>query len=118
MLLHFLDHAERYGLSSVNERKESAIKKLGSMCLRYSLQMVRGGFYESARKYLNISLIFDRDVQHNGLYKCLRHNLEIGNEDICAIEKEVAEQGYETQRTQSFLPPEGFVEIYNEDDAV
>jgi hypothetical protein len=111
MLLSFIDKAETLGLDDVLARKEASIQKLGQMCLRYGVNVARGGYFHSARNYLNLSLVFDRSLSYNPLYLLLKRCLAPGAEDIASLDRELSAGNYLVKRTISYNPPDGHIEI-------
>lgn len=111
MLLNFFDRAEAAELDEVLARKDEAIRKLGQMCLRYSVACSRGGHYQSARNYLNFALIFDETLGTDGLYKVLEQHLQPDREDMPGLEQALQTGDYLLRRTKSYQPPEGYIEI-------
>jgi glycosyltransferase involved in cell wall biosynthesis len=115
MILNFIDIAKNRGFSDVLARKEGAIKKLGQMSLRYSVQTALKGHFQSARNHLNFALIFDRELARDALFQLLRRHLavnETGKEERMALLIDDLERGdYLLKRKISYKPPEGFIEI-------
>lgn len=100
--------ARSLGMHKPQKRYSDAIKKLGSMCLRYTLKMLENNELEIARRYLHLCLVFDEKLQEDERYQRL---WEIVN----ALERKKLLEKYKAdfvlERTVSYDPPEGYQEI-------
>ena len=98
----------QYGYQLPRERLPESIQKLGSMCLRYGFKMLNAGKISIARKYLNLSKVFDEEIEGNEVYQSLSQALEGG---IAATSKEGLLNNPILQRKISYDPPAGSMDL-------
>ena len=89
-------------------RYDAAIKKLGSMCLRYVITMIKIGKIEIAKQYLNLALVFDMKLAENEHYLFLSELVDVPADEAKERLKKV---NLELKREVSYDPPEGYIEI-------
>ena len=102
--------ASSHGLQKPVDRYEAAVEKLGDMCLRYCLKMLKINNKEIAHKYLYLAPVFKPNIINEENYKALmsyaNQAAPIGSDIISEFEK----QGV-FKRTISYDPPDGFIPI-------
>ena len=81
------------------------------MCLRYALKMLQNNEFESAKKYLYLSVVFKERITEDARYKDLWKLIKLEGADDFAEELHAFERNNILIRTTSYDPPEGFVEI-------
>ncbi|SHJ39611.1 Glycosyl transferase family 2 [Clostridium cavendishii DSM 21758] len=106
----FKNTAESFNLKKPLERYEEAVKKLGSMCLRYTVKMLKANKIDSAKKYLYIAPVFDESIINNKIYIDLKECLELDMKEL----KNKLEKISTLTRKISYEPPEGseIIEMY------
>lgn len=106
----FAATAERLEYTKCVNRYQEAVDKLGHMCLRYSSKMLQNNEIECAKKYLYLSLSFCEkikdDEKYIGLWDIINSNKSEFEEKL----QNYMEQ-YNLNRTCSYLPPDGYIEI-------
>lgn len=106
--------AKSIGYQKPQDKYDSAVQKLGGMCLRYTLKMLQNKEIECAKKYLYLAVVFDEEIKNDKRYAELwdivtaDHDFD---EKLSKFEKENV-----LIRTISYDPPEGYVEIDFEND--
>ncbi|MBN7573057.1 hypothetical protein C1H57_00380 [Clostridium sp. 2-1] len=103
----FINVADSYGMSKVSERYDSAVSKLGNMCLRYALKMFRGNERKSAKRYLLLAPVFNEDIHQNEEYKEMLGWINLNDDEL---NLKLASIG-DLDRTISYDPPEGSIYI-------
>lgn len=98
--IHYLKPQKKYDL---------AVKKLGGMCLRYSLKMLQNKEIECAKKYLYLALVFDENIKQDKRYMDLWNIIMA--EDKFDDKLERFEKEYILTRTISYDPPEDYIEL-------
>lgn len=91
------------------KRYDSAVKKLGSMCLRYALKMLQNKEIACAKKYLHLALVFDEDIRSDDRYAGL-WDIVNAKEEYDKKLKEFEEK-YSLIRLISYDPPEDYIEL-------
>ncbi len=110
-LIHsFVDLSRAYGFTKPIQRYEAAIEKLGSMCLRYALKMLKNKRNDVAQRYLLQAPVWKKDITEDERYKILTRCVDLKGTDL---EREVKrfEEKYELNRSVSYAPPEGFIPL-------
>lgn len=88
-------------------RYQEAILKLGSMCLRYAVKMLLVDNIDVAKRYLQLALVYDPEINKTYEYKKI-YDFTTGS----YINKEKIMKEFDIlKRTRSYNPPEGFIEI-------
>lgn len=108
-LIHaFLDVADAYGLKKPRERYEEAVKHLGEMCPRYALKMLDNNLPAIARKYLQLALVYNEEMEQSEDWKALKYIAR--DDDAVRIKEEIAafKSTRNLNRTKSYDPPEGW----------
>lgn len=105
-LIHcFYDLADSFHMKKPLERYEEAVKKLGSMCLRYALKMYKCKLNEIAHRYLLLAPVYNVSILKNEQYLEL---VKMEGLEGDALENAIA--GFEKknclERLQSYDPPE------------
>ena len=100
----FRDLAQGFKMTRAFDRHEEAIEKLGDMCLRYAVKMLKNNKNKIADNYLRIAPIFKESIVKDEKYVKLSEattlkGLELQNA-ILAYEKQ-----YTVERTISYDPP-------------
>ena len=104
-LIHaFCDVADSFGYVMPQQRYEEAVKKLGSMCLRYALKMYKNKYNELAYRYLLLGPVYNRDILEDEQYLTLLAMKDLHGE---ALDVAIAEYNkkYCLERIQSYDPP-------------
>lgn len=104
ILNSFVSLSKNFDMKIPQDRYPEAVKKLGSMCLRYATKMLLAKKQEPASKYLKLALVYDEDIEKTDEYHYLIRCLE-KKEDIDILSKKNIE------RSVSYDPPKGSVEI-------
>lgn len=110
-LIHaFYDLANSFGFKKPQERYTEAVKKLGSMCLRYALKMYKNNYPDIAYKYLLLAPVYNFDITNDEKYHFL---LAMKDMNKTALESAIIdfEKKYCLERMQSYAPPENHREI-------
>ena len=89
-------------------RYDAAIRKLGSMCLRYATTMIKIEKMDIAKQYLNLALVFDMQLIENDKYIKLS---EIVKLPVGDAKEKLKQENLELKREVSYEPPEGYIEI-------
>lgn len=104
----FVEIAKAYGMEKPIKRYDEAVKKLGSMCLRYALKMLKNGLNDVAKRYLLLAPVFDFSIVDDDRYiRLFKYTKDSGNklmEDITEYERK-----YNLERKVSYDPPEDFI---------
>lgn len=108
LINQFVFIAEQFGLKKVVDRYDEAVKKLGSMCLRYTITMLKIERMDVAEQYMNLALFFDEDLENSERYQEMLSIMKLDADEI----KEILKQDkYNTTRTVSYDPPSGYYEV-------
>lgn len=105
----FVNVSRQFGMTLPAQRYDEAVRKLGSMCLRYALKMLLNGKRDIAEKYLYLALIYDKDIRDNEDYVKMQALVQGQCQDKEKLLKEMQE-GI-SERKISYDPPEGSLEI-------
>lgn len=106
----FVDISKAFGMTKPAARYEEAVEKLGSMCLRYALKMLKCGLGDAAHRYLLLAPVLKRSITEDEQYKELSALVSVsGNELESGILE--FEQKHNLNRTVSYDPPEGFIPL-------
>lgn len=110
-LIHeFYNVGKAFNVQEVIERKDIAVEKLGSMCMRYATKMFYNNLHDIANKYLLLAPIYKPDIVSEEIYRELNDCLILKNDKL--IERlGMIEKTYTVNRTASYDPPEGSLEI-------
>ena len=103
----FKSLGERLNMKLVVDRYEEAVKKLSTMCLRYTLKMFKDNKKEIAEKYLFLANVFDSNIVNNKDYIKMKKWLLLSDEELIKTVK--SEQ--DIKRMQSYNPPKGYKKI-------
>lgn len=106
----FTTTAERIGFTKCVNRYQEAVDKLGKMCLRYSCKMLQNNEFECAKKYLYLALAFSESIKEDEKYIGL-WNIINSDKDEFAEKLQAYMEQYNLNRTCSYLPPDGYIEI-------
>ena len=110
-LIHeFCNIGEAFNIKEVVERKGKAIEKLGSMCMRYAVKMLHNNLHDIARKYLSFAPICKPGIVKEEIYRELQDCLGLKGEKLVERLHRI-ESVYTVNRTVSYDPPEGSLEI-------
>ncbi|MHC1749829.1 MAG: glycosyltransferase family 2 protein [Cellulosilyticaceae bacterium] len=99
----FKSTAETIGFKRVEERYEDAIKKLGSMSLRYATKMLRANKIDICKKYLNLAVVFNETISNSEDYLRLKECLNLNKDELEIRLDEIDD----LQRKISYDPPIG-----------
>lgn len=110
LLDSFVHIADEMGMKKPQMRYEEAVKKLGSMCLRYAFKMYENDKGHIAKKYLRLALVYDESIEYRKEYSELWNMTELTGEYLIMALAEYRKQ-FELDRKVSYEPPEGAVEI-------
>lgn len=108
----------QYGYHLPQERLSESIQKLGSMCLRYGFKMLNTGKISIAKKYLNLSKVFDENIEENEVYQSLFQAIE--SENTATSNERSLKKAPILQRQISYSPPAGSITLisYREKEAI
>ena len=95
-------------IPEIVERREMAVEKLGSMCMRYTIKMLYISLHEIAQKYLTLALVYKPDIVNEDIYKELQFCLCLKGKKLFARLRKIEDV---VSRTISYDPPEGSTEI-------
>lgn len=107
----FNSTAKSIGFEKPQERYIDAIEKLGDMCLRYTLKMLQNNEFRSARKYLQLAVVFKENITEDKRYKDLWRIINFEGTEECDNYLHKFEESNILDRTVSYDPPIGFYEI-------
>lgn len=110
LLDSFVHIADEMGMKKPQCRYVEAIGKLGSMCFRYALKMYENKKNDIAKKYLYLALVYDEKLEKREEYQRLMAMNSLSGKEL---EESIAlyKNNFETNRTVSYDPPEGSIEI-------
>lgn len=106
----FVSIADCFKMSKPQQRYEEAVKKLGSMSLRYAYKMLKCEEREIAQKYLMLANIFDDTILNSEPYKALAKCIALKDSEY-REQIEWIEDNFFFARTTSYAPPEGYIKI-------
>ena len=107
LLNSFVAAADAFGVKKPQKRYDEAVKKLGSMCLRYALKNYQNNKANIARKYLLLALVYDESLKASEEYSLLFELQDLGKEEFKQKLREY-ESRFCLERTKSYDPPEGW----------
>jgi glycosyltransferase involved in cell wall biosynthesis len=99
----FKSNAKSFGLEKPVKRYGEAVRKLGSMCLRYTVKMLKANKIDSAKRYINLAPVFDESIVNDKVYIDLKECLELDVEKM----KNKLENMETLTRKVSYEPPDG-----------
>ncbi len=108
ILNSFVTISKGFGMKIPESRFDEAVKKLGSMCLRYAVKMINAQKNSIASRYLKLALVYDENMEGTEEYQLLLNYLK---GDKSAIEKFHTFTEQIIERKKSYDPPKGFIEI-------
>jgi glycosyltransferase involved in cell wall biosynthesis len=111
MLLDFVRVSKSKGMKSVYNREGEAVAKLGSMALRYAVEMLSVDLSDTAKDYLDFAVMFNPDIESDNTYRLLSDYLygAISAGKVEFLEK--INSGQNIKRSVSYAPPGGFAEF-------
>lgn len=106
----FVDISKAFDMEKPAMRYQEAVRKLGSMCLRYAFKMFENRKNEVAHRYLLLAPVFKQDIVKDETYMRLLECVPLSDPEL---EKRLTEihENNPLARTASYDPPEGFVPI-------
>ena len=110
MLNSFKDLAQTFKLKKPLNRYNEAVEKLGEMCLRYALKMIKNNLYDVAEKYLFLAPVFKKNITEELFFKELKECLSSEREYAASIIKKY-ENDKLNKRIISYNPPDGYIKI-------
>lgn len=110
LLDSFVNISTAMGMKKPQIRYDDAIKKLGSMCLRYAMKMYENEKNKEAKRYLRLALVYDENIENIDTYQEL-WNMREQCGDILKESIHNYKKKFELNRTTSYAPPEGSIEI-------
>jgi len=106
----FKNISETFEMAKPAARYDEAVEKLGGMCLRYALKMLKLGLDDVAFSYLKLAPVFKHDIEgdtkHKDLVRCLVAKGAERKKIIASLEKSGI-----AVRAVSYDPPKGFVPL-------
>ena len=105
-LIHaFCDLANSFEMQEPQKRYVDAVKKLGSMCLRYALKMYKNHYNDIAYRYLLLAPVYNSDITKDEKYLFL---VSMKDMEKNALDEAIIkfEKKYCLERTESYNPPE------------
>ena len=106
--------AKSVGYAKAQARYNEAVEKLGDMCLRYALKMIKNNEFQSAKKYMHLAVVFKESIENDKRYEMLWELIELNGSEMFKDKLVNFERENVLIRTVSYNPPEGFVEIDSE----
>ncbi len=103
----FVSISKSLGLVKPVKRYNEAVNKLGSMCIRYAVKMLKANEIKSARRYLQLAPVFDEDIIENEQYKKIKKWVELDSNQL----KEILKNEPDIVRKVSYDPPKESKEI-------
>ena len=107
LLNYFLKLGKEFKFNKVIERYDEAVKKLGSMCIRYALKMLKANEIKSAKRYLQLAPVFDENIIENEKYKKMKSWVKLNRDEL----KEILKNEQDIVRKVSYDPPKESKEI-------
>jgi len=110
MIHAFRDIASALDRPSVAQRFRPAIEKLGSMCLRYSTQLLKEADNGTATRYLHLACVLKPSIREDPSWKALRDLKNLRGEDLrqgLAQFQTLSPQ----KRLIAYDPPEGSIRL-------
>lgn len=98
---------EQYGYQLPAKKLPEAIHKLGIMCLRYAFKMILADKQNIALKYLNLSKVFDENIEQEELFYYLLSASK--NNDEKKLKEILLQNNPILGRKISYAPPDGSV---------
>lgn len=106
-LLHeFKDMSLNFGMQKPAARMNEAVEKLGNMCLRYALKMLKCKSRGAAQKYLMLAPVLKESIIQDERYKMLYSYIDLKDAELEAALVEF-EGKNNLNRAVSYEPPEG-----------
>lgn len=104
----FMMIAERHHMKKPQLRYQEAVEKLGSMCLRYALKMLKSNENYAAQRYLLLAPVFKSNIVAEASYQQLLKCISLHGKELeqAVLEFQVTNN---LNRTVSYAPPEGFI---------
>lgn len=96
-----------FGMKKPIERYDDAVKKLASMCLRYAMKMINADEIDVARRYLQLSPVFNKDIIDDEKYIELIECCKVEQLDKDAVDR--LNEKYDFNRSISYDPPKGYI---------
>ena len=88
---------------------DTAVKRIGSLTLRYSHSLFRSGNYDMAKRYVALAPVFDPDIVSSHSYQTLKYCAESVDVEPAVLYQKLVDTMPPEVRTFSYDPPEGFV---------
>lgn len=107
LINHFVRLAKEFKCQEAIDRYDDAVKKLGIMCLRYTLKMLKADEMISAKRYLQLAPVFDENIIENEQYKKMKSWVKLSSNEL----KEILKNEQDIVRKVSYDPPKGSKEI-------
>ena len=99
--------SEDFGMTKPSARYNEAVEKLGGMCLRYALKMLKNGWDDIALRYLKLAPVFKSDIENDTIYKDLLRCVNATSSE----NREIITSLGTLTRTVSYDPPEGYISL-------
>lgn len=110
-LINAFQHiANSLGMQKPQKRYDEAIKKLGDMCLRYTMKMFQTNHLEIATKYVYLAPVFNPDILNKKQYLDFKACLDLTGDKLQKKVHELKEL-YVLERIASYDPPVGSREL-------
>lgn len=103
--------AKSLGMEKPQKRYSEAVEKLGDMCLRYTYKMLINNEIVAAKKYLNLAIVLKETIVDDKRYNLLKEIVSIESKQERNAKLTAFGEEYVLERTISYDPPEGFIEI-------
>lgn len=104
----FKEISLNFGMKKPAARYNEAVQKLGSMCLRYAMKMLKCELQNIADRYLLLAPVFKQDIVRDEKYKWLKKMVLLQGEKL-KEEIRAFDKMYNLNRTISYDPPEGSI---------
>jgi glycosyltransferase involved in cell wall biosynthesis len=111
MLIDFVRMSKNAKVPAVYNRELESMSHLAHISMRYALEMIKIGQNDTAMDYLDFALIISDKLESDDLYQILYDYLYEQKiyKNIDLLNSETKK--YNTKRTVSYSPPEGFIEF-------
>lgn len=103
----FAETAENIGLKNVVERLPSALKKLASLAVRYSIRALLAGDKVQGKKYFNLAYVMDDDIENDQVYQELSPYWSLSEANQKTLLVQIQQYTNVLARQVSYDPPEG-----------
>lgn len=112
----FVSISQSFGMTKPAARYDEAVEKLGVMCLRYALKMLKNNLDDVALRYLKLAPVFKRNIEDAKDYGLLFRCLSLRDGDRLDAIASLDSASF-AARIVSYDPPGGSI-LIGEDDEI